>query len=165
MVMSLGLEGVKLAMAAEVDCAARGADGRDAYVELKTSKQLRSERETASFEKHKLLKFWLQSFLAGVPRIVVGFRDDGGVVRGLRPVETMRIPRMVRGKPDMWDPAVCLNFGRAVLEWLLQQTRQLPAGARYAPSALGARCSTASPTSRCTRCSTRDVADQDPMVA
>ena len=34
---------------------------RDSYVELKTSKQMRSEREHTNFEKHKLLKFWLQA--------------------------------------------------------------------------------------------------------
>ena len=195
-----------------------------------------NERQHANFEKHKLLKFWLQvargrplttthllpprstapryrtvllprttapllwpqSFLAGVPRIIVGFRDDAGVVKELRPLETMKIPRMVRGmqpspipltvlraipltvprtippqlccvlaplpcrvprtptvlraapltpvhplrqvrgKQDMWDPAACLNFGKAVLEWLQHHVRQLPAGAsallRYVPA-------------------------------
>ena len=122
---------MKLLMSAEIDC----ADERGAYVELKTSRQMDSERQLANFEKHKLLKFWLQvargrplttthllpprstapryrtvllprttapllwpqSFLAGVPRIIVGFRDDAGVVKELRPLETMKIPRMVRG--------------------------------------------------------------------
>ena len=50
----------------------------------------------------------------------------------------MKIPRMVRGKAEMWDPATCLNFGKALLEWLLQQMRQLPADAsallRYDPT-------------------------------
>ena len=138
-VMGLGIEGLRLVMAAEVDCADRGGGGKaEAYVELKTSKMLRTARDEANFSKHKLLKFWLQSFLAGVPRIVVGFRDDAGVVRELRPLETMRIPRMVRGNDDTWDPCVCLNFGKVVLEWLMQQMRQLPPDARavlrYDPS-------------------------------
>jgi hypothetical protein len=134
---------MKLLMSAEIDC----ADERGAYIELKTSRQMDNERQHANFEKHKLLKFWLQvpppyhrplttapllpppyyrplttalfyrpslspcltapttaplfwlqSFLAGVPRIIVGFRDDAGVVKELRPLETMKIPRMVRGK-------------------------------------------------------------------
>ena len=136
-VMGLGIEGLRLVMAAEVDCADKSG-GREAYVELKTSKLIHSARDEANFGKHKLLKFWLQSFLAGVPKIVVGFRDDAGVVRELRPLETMKIPRMVRGKDDMWDPCVCLNFGKQVLEWLVQQMRQLPPDARavlrYEPS-------------------------------
>jgi hypothetical protein len=38
-----------------------------------------TERDRTSFERYKLLKFWSQSFLAGVPRVVVGFRDDEGI--------------------------------------------------------------------------------------
>ena len=68
--LSLGLAGLRLLMSAEIDC----ADEEKKYVELKTSKQIASQRDSASFEKFKLLKFWLQSFLAGVPRVLVGFR-------------------------------------------------------------------------------------------
>lgn len=67
------------------------------YVELKTNKMILSERDKWTFERylapcrkcqsrianpctrHKLLKFWAQSFLAGVPYIVVGFRDENGI--------------------------------------------------------------------------------------
>ena len=98
-----------------------------------------SAREVQSFERHKLLKFWLQSFLAGVPRIVVGLRDEQGIVRELKPLETLKIHRMVRGKENMCEPAVCLNFGKQVLEWLKGQMRQLPPHAkarlRYEPAA------------------------------
>jgi hypothetical protein len=38
-----------------------------------------TERDRTSFERYKLLKFWSQSFLAGIPQVVVGFRDDEGV--------------------------------------------------------------------------------------
>ena len=55
-VLSLGLAGLRLLMSAESDC----ADERGAYVELKTSRLFDSERQAASFERHKLLKFWLQ---------------------------------------------------------------------------------------------------------
>jgi hypothetical protein len=47
--------------------------------ELKTNKMLTTERDRTSFERYKLLKFWSQSFLAGVPRVVVGFRDDESI--------------------------------------------------------------------------------------
>ena len=47
---------MKLLMSAEIDC----ADERGAYIELKTSRQMDNERQHANFEKHKLLKFWLQ---------------------------------------------------------------------------------------------------------
>lgn len=119
-IMRLKLAGLVLIMAAECDCQENARGGERQYVELKTSKLLREQRDRASFEKHKLLKFWLQSFLAGVPKIVVGFRDDAGVVHQLQAIETLAIPRMVRAQGH-WDPSVCLNFGREVLTWLLQQ--------------------------------------------
>lgn len=54
------------------------------------------------------------------------------------PLTHRTYPHQVRGKQDMWDPAACLNFGKAVLEWLQHHVRQLPAGAsallRYVPA-------------------------------
>jgi len=38
------------------------------------------------------MKFWAQSFLVGVPRIVVGFRDDEGIVNSLQTFKTTDIP-------------------------------------------------------------------------
>jgi len=70
------------------------------------------------FNRHKLLKFWAQSFLAGVPKVVVGFRDDNGFVRSLETFDTLFMPRLVRGKPGMWDPIVCLRFLDEFLSWL-----------------------------------------------
>ena len=61
--------------------------------------------------RHKLLKFWVQSFLANVPTIVVGLRDDNGFLRAVETLETLKLPRLVRGKAGMWvcaparDPA------------------------------------------------------------
>ena len=132
----------QLLMAAEIDCKSDGsvAGMAQGYVELKTTKQHRSARDEQIFEKHKLLKFWLQSFLAGVPTIVVGFRDDDGRVLELKTLETRTIHRSVRPK-GYWDPAVCFNFGTAVLEWLADQLAKAPASSasrwvlRYTPSA------------------------------
>ena len=133
-IVQLSIEKVKLLMAAEIDCvadkapsgaaaSAPGAPVAKGYVELKTSKIMSSQRDTENFERHKLLKFWLQSFLAGVPSVIVGFRDEGGQVRELKTYETKTIHRLVRGKArdggNHWDPTVCFNFGKAVLEWLL----------------------------------------------
>ena len=90
---------------------------------------LATPRDAETFERFKLLKFWLQSFLAGVPTVVVGFRDDGGVVRELKVLETMSLPRIVRPK-GWWDPTACINFGKAVLEWLQEEAKRLPSGTR-----------------------------------
>jgi RAT1-interacting protein len=63
----------RIIMGAEMDCYDTGSDGRKHFVELKTSKVL-DARTVDRFERDKLLKFWIQSFLAGVQRIVVGYR-------------------------------------------------------------------------------------------
>lgn len=63
----------RIIMGAEMDCYDTGSDGKRHFVELKTSRAL-DARTVDRFERDKLLKFWIQSFLAGVQRIVVGFR-------------------------------------------------------------------------------------------
>ena len=151
-VVQLSIDKVKLLMAAEIDCVAHekpsgaaasapGAPCAAGYVELKTSRLPSSERETEKFERHKLLKFWLQSFLADVPSVIVGFRDDAGRVQQLKTYETRTIHRLVRKGPGgegYWDPTVCFNFGKGVLDWVLQQVQGYPVGEklvmRYTPA-------------------------------
>ena len=44
-----------------------------------------------------MLKWWAQSFLVGIERVVVGFRDDAGTVRRLRAYATKRLPKLQVG--------------------------------------------------------------------
>jgi RAT1-interacting protein len=39
------------------------------------------------------MKWWAQSFLVGVPKIICGFRDDDGVIHNLQTFRTVDIPR------------------------------------------------------------------------
>lgn len=60
-----------LILGAEVDCQTDDKVPNDParnYVELKTSKIITNEREMRNFEKFKLIKFYFQSFLIGVPK-------------------------------------------------------------------------------------------------
>lgn len=52
--------------------------------------------------RYKLLKFWAQSFLVGVPRVICGFRDDDGQIVKVVQYKTLEIPRQVREKPNTW---------------------------------------------------------------
>jgi len=111
----------------------------DTFVELKTSLVIRNARDEANFEKYvvpspshihlqsyashrKLLKFYFQSFLLGVPEIIVGFRTREGVLSTLQYFKTVEIPRLVRAKrtgSEMgWDPGVCLGWGDRFLGFL-----------------------------------------------
>lgn len=86
------------------------------WVELKTSLDPQTPRDLQAFER-KLLKFWLQSFLLGVPKIIVGFRDHHGTLRRLEELETAKIPGIVK-KRGGWDGNVAVNFGAGLLGFL-----------------------------------------------
>ena len=53
----------------------------------------------------KLLRVWIQSFLAGVPVILIGFRDRNGVLVRTDRLETLRIPSLVRDFAARTAPA------------------------------------------------------------
>jgi RAT1-interacting protein len=50
--------------------------------------------------RFKLLRWWSQSFLLGVPQIIVGFRDDNGLVKSLKTYKTLEIPNLVKVIPS-----------------------------------------------------------------
>ncbi|KAL5817470.1 hypothetical protein ACOSQ3_025848 [Xanthoceras sorbifolium] len=106
----------RILMGAEMDCCDSTDDGRRFYVELKTSRELEYHTEER-FEREKLLKFWIQSFLAGVPFIVVGFRDDAGRLVRTERLRTKDITHRVKMK-NYWQGGVCLAFADEVLCWL-----------------------------------------------
>ena len=86
------------------------------WVELKTSADIRNDRDMITFER-KLMKFWIQSFLLGVPKIIVGFRTPDGILKRIEEMDTASIPGTVkrRGK-GTWDGNMCINFTAAFLE-------------------------------------------------
>ncbi|KAL8869619.1 MAG: hypothetical protein Q9174_004138 [Haloplaca sp. 1 TL-2023] len=88
------------------------------WVELKTAATPHSDRDILKYER-KLLKFWIQSFLLGVPKIIVGFRSKDGVLESLEELQTESLPRMVKQKgKGTWDGNVCINFTAGFLDWL-----------------------------------------------
>ncbi|XP_040298706.1 decapping and exoribonuclease protein [Bufo bufo] len=102
----------------EVDCkdpSSSNPSPPSCYVELKTNAQMRSQHQERSFHRYKLLKWWCQSFLLGIPLIVAGFRNPQGRIVSLEKFRTSEIPHLVRGDRQSWDPAVCMNFCNAFL--------------------------------------------------
>ncbi|KAF4595004.1 protein rai1 [Ophiocordyceps camponoti-floridani] len=88
------------------------------WVELKTTAEIRSHGDMEAFHR-KLMKYWIQSFLLGVPRIIVGFRTRDGFLSGLDNIDTHRIPDMVNSRPNaQWNADMCVNFAAAFLQWL-----------------------------------------------
>ncbi|RYC60952.1 hypothetical protein CHU98_g5257 [Xylaria longipes] len=88
------------------------------WVELKTSAEIRDERGKNNFER-KLLKFWIQSFLLGVPKIVVGFRSQSGILTKIEEIQTISIPEIsAKRGVRSWNANTCINFANAFLDWL-----------------------------------------------
>lgn len=83
---------------------------------MKTSVTPRHRGDEQNFEK-KLLKFWLQSFLLGVPHIIVGKRSPDGILQSVERINTAQIPGMVkRGGNNSWDGDMCINFANQILQ-------------------------------------------------
>lgn len=66
------------------------------------------------------MKFWLQSYLIGIERILVGFRDRKAKLRSLEYINVSDIPRRVRGKVQ-WDPNALLLMGDLFFTWLQER--------------------------------------------
>ncbi len=87
-------------LGAEIDCRAEGDAQPPRYIELKTTKHFTEDnaRAVSTWQRIKLLKFWIQSHLAGVPQIMCGLRDDQGLVQELRQLNTAEIPSLAAGQ-------------------------------------------------------------------
>jgi RAT1-interacting protein len=88
------------------------------WVELKTTAEVNDDRDKIKLDR-KLLKFWAQSFLLGVPKIIIGYRTQQGTLQRLEEIETQTIPERVRlhGK-NIWNGDACIAFTAAFLQWL-----------------------------------------------
>ncbi|XP_051570404.1 decapping and exoribonuclease protein [Myxocyprinus asiaticus] len=103
----------KLLFSGEVDCRIKDSDAPPApacYVELKTSAEICTPKQRSNFHRYKLLKWWAQSFLPGVPQIVAGFRDHDGIVVSVEAFQTSKISQLIKNEYNCWKPTVCMNF-------------------------------------------------------
>ena len=48
--------------------------------------------------RFKLMKWWAQSFLIGIPRIVYGVRGDANELISMNTLDVFKIPSSVRGR-------------------------------------------------------------------
>ncbi|XP_028268450.1 decapping and exoribonuclease protein [Parambassis ranga] len=103
----------KLLFSGEVDCRDKDPNAPappGCYVELKTSAEICTPKQRSNFHRFKLLKWWAQSFLPGVPRVVAGFRDHEGVVVSMETFQISKISHLIKNEYNCWKPTVCMNF-------------------------------------------------------
>nr|ODO03924.1 decapping nuclease RAI1 [Cryptococcus depauperatus CBS 7855] len=102
---------IPLCMAGEVDCVKgeRLSFKPIMNTKLKTNKIITNAKSDLIFHK-KLLKHWAQSWLLGIPEVVVGFRTDAGTLASQETFETAKIPHLVAyQRPVPWSPNPCLH--------------------------------------------------------
>jgi hypothetical protein len=89
--------------------------------------------------RYKSVKWWLQCFLAGIETIVVGFRDDHGVVHTVDQMRVANLPKqarhtlenyvsvlllmyflslLVQDSVPPWSPNACFHFLLAFIEFV-----------------------------------------------
>ena len=66
-------------------------------IEVKTNRKVQNYYQDCNFKK-KQSKWWLQSFLVGIENIVVGTRNDEGVVFELEELKVSDIPKSCKVK-------------------------------------------------------------------
>ncbi|SCV73445.1 BQ2448_7371 [Microbotryum intermedium] len=122
-IVKTNLGGFRMFLGGEVDCLRAGwREGdpirTDDFVELKTNIVIGSHRDETLFERQKLLKHYTQSFLLGVPTIIVGFRTRAGHLTALQSFKTLEIPRLVRHKPHAWSPTTSLASAFDLIQFI-----------------------------------------------
>lgn len=86
------------------------------WVELKTTGEIRGPHDMENLHR-KFMKYWIQSFLLGVPKIMVGFRTRDGILVEVKEMETHRIPEIVNAGPNpKWNADMCINFAAEFLD-------------------------------------------------
>lgn len=64
------------------------------FIELKV-KLLQSDKQKRNFFRYTLRNWWCQCFLANIKEIVVGYRNEDGIVRDLSTIRVPDIPNQV----------------------------------------------------------------------
>lgn len=77
------------------------------FIELKVTRHITHPRQNQTFYRFKMLKWWCQSFLVGIQRVIVGYRNDNGIVNEIKEMPVKLMPKLA---VNYWSPAVCMRF-------------------------------------------------------
>ncbi|KAI6215615.1 hypothetical protein M3Y94_00406000 [Aphelenchoides besseyi] len=109
---------VGIFMGAEID----GIDSSGRFIEIKS--QFRGIGH-GRFWSSKEMKWWLQSFLVGIERLIVGIKENQSVVKKVMELNNSDLARNRTGK---WTPATCVNFLHSYLQTVRIELNKLPEG-------------------------------------
>ena len=80
---------------------------QETIVEFKTRKRFEHSGHEKTFRRFKILEWWAQSHLVGIPKIVCGIGDSTGIVSEVKEFNVADLP--ILGS-QFWNSNVCMNF-------------------------------------------------------
>ncbi|CAF1350473.1 unnamed protein product [Rotaria sp. Silwood1] len=95
----------RLLYGAEIDCATKKSSSTTKHIELKVCAG-KSLYDLPFDYNHKYARWWIQSFLAGIQTMIIGFRDDNGIVNKVSPLNISQIEKATR----TWSRQAFFNF-------------------------------------------------------
>lgn len=134
-VVRLRIGQFRIILSAEIDCTDGNPENLNnpvqQYVELKTMKELRTEKDYHNMYRYRFPKYWLQSYLGGVRYITVGLRSESGHLAGVNRMQTQHLHRdavdFYRGNyRRTWDPQACIGFIHHVLDQMRKACSENP---------------------------------------
>lgn len=93
------------------------------FLMVSCAKEVKTPFSMKSYKKFKLNQWWIRGILSGIPRCVIGYRNDDGIVHTLKLLKTDEIPLMAE---DEWKPNVCINFFVSFLNFVKSKVREDP---------------------------------------
>ena len=108
-----------LVYGAEMDCLASKPVSNEMkpedFVEIKTTRTVSNRRQWDNLCKFKMIKWWAQCYLIGIPKVICGYRDDDMVVRDIQTIQVQEMPKTCK---SFWKTDVCLSFMHTFLSFV-----------------------------------------------
>ena len=125
-VMRTGVGEHKLVLGAEIDgiidFREPTGDNLKHYVELKVAKKVQTLKDATNFEQ-KLFSVWLQCFLVGINRVIIGFRDEKFVLKSVEEFSTSEIPLLLKSTGLRNACVDAIKWYGALTKWLCELPR------------------------------------------
>ncbi|OTF76581.1 Dom3Z-like protein [Euroglyphus maynei] len=103
--------GCSLLYVAEVDCLEdkhKDSSRMENFVEIKTTKQIDSTIQNDNFHRYKSSKWWAQSKLVSIDRIICGYKEND--LTTVTSIETLYVDSIAQQATRFWNSKDCWNF-------------------------------------------------------
>ena len=124
-VTKTGVGKVRLILSTDIDCIFdfkdEGKDNLKHYTQLVLNPTVNTVSESHKFE-NGMFRIWLKCFLAGIPRIICGFKDDSNILRTVEEFTTSEIPILLKqNNPEVGTKCVnAIKWYGLFTDWLLK---------------------------------------------